>query len=155
MKEQTWILGEGLVTRTLPQDPEMPFGLCNVRKSTAWVCILALPFTGHVILANSNSPRLGFSIICDIYAINFMRLLWELNNIINVFSIVPGTQWLAEVHCIIIFNHLLWPIIHFMSEIVADISVCGLVSLPRSDAWDTFPVIAFCQTARWILSLAM
>lgn len=49
---------------------------------------------------------------------------------------MPGTQLLATVHYIII-NHLLWPITHFTFQIVADISICGLVLLPRFDAWNT------------------
>ena len=85
--------------------------------------------------------------------INFMSVLRELVKLFKVFSLVAGTWSLVSVCYIIVINH--WPITHFTSQIVADISICGLASLPRSDAWNTFIVAVFCQTTVWILSLAV
>lgn len=75
---------------TLPQDPEMPFGLCKVMESTALVCIIALPFPGHVILDNSNSQFFCYmGHLCYQFHEATVRIKW--NNVINVFSVVSGT----------------------------------------------------------------
>lgn len=49
-----------------------------------------------------------------------------------------GTQSLIKLHYIIAINHLLSPTTHFTFQIAVDISICGLVFLPRTDAWNTF-----------------
>lgn len=145
--------GEEKVEKEPPQVPEMPFDLCNVTKSKAWMCILDLPLT---VIPGSSLYFASLSLPSVIWNINqfheaIVRIKW--NNLFEVFSLAPGTSSLVKICCIIIVNH--WPITHFTSQIVADISICGLVSLPRSGAWNTFTAIAFCQTTVWILSLAM
>ena len=159
MREQTWVWGEGQVRRKGRRNRHkfLKCPLASVMLRNQRPECVSLIY--HLLVmwyraAHSTSPSLSLpSVIWDIdqFREDIVRIKW--NHLFEVFSLVPGTWSLVKVCRIIIVNH--WSVTHSTSQIVADISICGLASLPRSGAWNAFTATAFCQTTIWILSLAV